>query len=71
MNAATMEFITDAQVKHEAELQAPTHQATEQPLKQRVRATGHRHGKAFGNIGVVTTSYSKGFFEGVVDAFKD
>ena len=40
-------------------------------LKRRVLETGQRHGKAFGSIGVVTTSYTKGFSAGFLSAFKD
>jgi hypothetical protein len=60
----------DADVKHET-IDAKA-VVTELPtLKRRVHSTGARHGKAFGNIGVVTTAYSKGFAEGFVSAFRD
>jgi hypothetical protein len=48
------------------------HQASEDlpTLKRRVYTSGHRHGKAFGNVGVVTVQYSKGFADGFMSAFK-
>ena len=71
MTQATMAFIqepSEAEIKHEVTMT----EAAEQPtLKRRVHSTGMRHGKAFGSIGVVTTSYSKGFVEGFVASFKD
>lgn len=69
---STMSFVqqaSDAEVKHETSTSVTTVPA--QPLKRRVHDTGARHGKAFGNIGVVTTAYTKGFAEGFVSAFKD
>ena len=68
---ATMAFV---QAPSDAE-QAPEITMVEAPeaapLKLRVRAAGHRHGKAFGSIGVVTTSYTRGFAEGFLASFKD
>jgi hypothetical protein len=49
----------------------PAQDAEPLMLKRRVLATGERHGKAFGSIGVVTTSYTKGFSAGFISAFKD
>lgn len=45
-------------------------QSTE-PLKRRVRQAGQRHGRAVGNAGVVTVSYTKGFMEGFASAFSE
>ena len=70
MNAAqtTMEFIQTAEIKRETTTQPD---APQQPLKRRVHSTGVRHGKAFGNVGVVTTAYTQGFFEGLIASFKE
>ena len=68
---ATMAFVqepSDAEVVSEVTMVEATEPA---PLKLRVRAAGHRHGKAFGSIGVVTTSYTRGFAEGFLASFKD
>ena len=68
---ATMSFI-DAQAR---ELPDDDNHITMQPeaapLKRRVHDAGVRHGKAFGSVGMVTTTYSKGFFEGFIASFKE
>jgi hypothetical protein len=48
--------------------QQPSHV---EPLKRRVKATGHRHGRALGNAGVMATSYTQGFASGFMSAFRD
>lgn len=65
---ATMAFIQEPSDKSPQNEAAVVEQVT---LKRRVRDTGARHGKAFGSIGVVTTSYVQGFAEGFVASFKD
>jgi glucose/arabinose dehydrogenase len=54
---------TNTNIDHQASEDLPT-------LKRRVYTSGHRHGKAFGNVGVVTVQYSKGFADGFMSAFK-
>jgi len=71
---ATMAFIqqpSDADVKHESSNATAVATSDVITLKRRVHNTGARHGKAFGNVGVVTTAYTKGFAEGFVSAFRD
>lgn len=69
---ATMSFIqqqpTDADVKSVSTDLQTTEQVT---LKRRVQSTGQRHGKAFGNVGVVTVAYTQGFAQGFMSAFKE
>lgn len=61
--ATSIKAVPSNTTEHQASEDMPT-------LKRRVYTTGHRHGKAFGNVGVVTTQYSKGFAEGFMSAFK-
>lgn len=67
---AFVQQTSDAEVKRET-IDTTATTVPVLPLKRRVHDTGARHGKAFGNIGVVTTAYTKGFAEGFVSAFKD
>jgi len=62
----TMSFVQ----QHDDAAPAAQEQTTVQ-LKARAHAAGHRHGKAFGNVGVVTVEYSSGFAKGFMSAFKD
>jgi hypothetical protein len=68
----TQAFDFEATAPAQHSTQIDTVPAAPQPLlKRRVREAGQRHGRAFGNIGVVTTSYTRGFAEGFVASFKD
>ena len=66
-----MAFIDDSRDAERAPEVTMVETAETAPLKLRVRAAGQRHGKAFGSIGVVTTSYTRGFAEGFLASFKD
>ena len=64
----TLDFVnfTDSAPSDPAPASSPA-----EPLKRRVKATGHKHGLALGNAGVVTTAYVQGFGAGFVSAFRD
>lgn len=69
----TMSFIQQQPTDVDAKSVTTDIQVTEdtRSLRTRVQSTGQRHGKAFGNVGVVTVAYSQGFAQGFMSAFRE
>lgn len=69
--AQTMSFMQQQATDVDAKSVVTDLQVTEETatLRRRVHSVGHRHGKAFGNVGVVTVAYSQGFAQGFMSAF--